>query len=87
MAGTPIPPKPKTMTFDDKVAPVRLFQELREPTFGMGLVGYLEMRKLMAVLFPEFQEVYDEGVDEQITRYANEQASHYSNPDQLHLDE
>ena len=71
------------LSFDQKCELVRLFMELRQPPFG--LIGMIETRNLLARLFEDFAEVRDSDIDELIKQYAQDQDSHYTNPDQLQL--
>lgn len=85
------PPAPQkgyspNLSFEQKVELVRLFMELRQPTFGVGLVGMVETRNLLSRLFPDFEAVRDGDVDELFRQYAQDMQGKYTNPDQLQLD-
>lgn len=87
MPTEPIPPKTKSkdLSFEQRVELVRLFMEIRQPTFGVGLVGAIETRNLLSRLFPDFEAVRDQDVDELFKQYAQDMQDKYTNPDQLQL--
>lgn len=76
----------KSLSFEQKVELVRLFMEIRQPTFGVGLVGAIETRNLLSRLFPDFEAVRDTDVDELFKQYAQDLQGKYTHPDQLQLD-
>jgi hypothetical protein len=63
-----------TINVSERFEIVRLFNELRN-TPPIGAVGLREFRDLLASLFPEFDDVRDEELDEFLNAYVQETMS------------
>ena len=67
-----LPPEQTVKTVQDKLALLRLANELRGATFGPAVVGLIEMRNLLSLLFPEFNNVRDEELDNALKAYVEQ---------------
>jgi hypothetical protein len=75
-----------TLTFPEKMDLVRLMVELRQAP-PLGIVGLLEIRNLLANLFPEFSAVRDDELDELIHEYATSLGQQWTETIEPDLDE
>lgn len=61
------------LTFDERVRLVELMMALRQNP-PIGVVGLIETRNLLSLLFPEYAAIRDEDLDNDIRSHVEQQA-------------
>jgi hypothetical protein len=70
--------EPSTLSVENKV---KLINEVLLPLRSYQMIGHLEARKWIEVLFPEFGEIRDRELDQYLARIAEETSNNLTGED------